>query len=1145
MKCKFCGHLFSQNTSISRIKWHLSGVKRRGVKICENVPEEVQDAARAAIDGPPEKINKNEAGSSNNEVTNAISAPAKEQNNEVMHLDMAQQEEAFSPGALERWMDSITDQEIESMLGRSSPEELLHDALETVPRTEMVQHLERGSSHERTSINQADEHQGDSSEPSDLLCLGIGRCYDQLCSTVNNDAMMNEVQNMVKVLAQSNAVHDCLAGDAGRIPVGVQGMEQGAGEDRICSHLEAENGMGNTGEEGSIQHVDRSFSPSRRTVDAHENRGEATQRIDLVNQSASFSMEEEEEDVEDNRGRLVQPGAGTSSSRGLKYNSSETRGDPIPPSSTKLVGRAFEENKNVIWSLLKDDKFSTIAIYGMGGVGKTTMLQHIHNELLERRGISHHIYWVTVSRDFSINRLQNLVATCLDLDLSREDDNLRRAVKLSKELVKKQKWIFILDDLWNTFMTTRSEKVCKQMNSQHKIKLKPLSEGEAWTMFMEKLGDDKALSPEVEQIAVDVARECAGLPLGIITVARSLRGVDDVHEWGNTLNKLSESKFKDMKDEVFRLLRFSYDQLDDLTLQHCLLYCALFPEDHLIERDVLINYLIDEGVMKGMRSRQAAFDEGHTMLKKLENVCLLESAHMNYDGSRRVKMHDLIRDMAIQIQQENSQVMVKAGVQLKELPDAEEWTENLVRVSLMWNQIEEIPSSHSPRCPNLSTLFLCDNIWLRFISDSFFLQLHGLKVLNLSRTGIKKLPDSISDLVSLTALLLSNCQFLRSVPSLRKLRALKRLDLFKTELRKMPQGMECLSNLWYLRLGSFGENGEKEFSSEVIPKLSHLQVFGSGPLITVKGKEVRCLRKLETLQCCFEGYSDFVEFLRSRVQTKSLSKYRIHVGLLDKYFEMFWEPSSRSKAIVLHNLSINGDGDFQVMFPNDIQDLDIINCTDAATLCDISSSIKYATKLEILRIGECNNMESLVLSSWFCSAPLPLPSSNSIFSGLKEFYLSKCKSMKKLFPLVLLPNLKNLEHLLVEDCEKMEEIIGTTDEEISSSSSSNPITKFILPKLRILRLKYLPELKSICGAKMICDSLEYITVHKCEKLKRIPICFPLLENGQPSRPPSLRRIAIRPKKWWETVVEWEHPNAKDVLLSFVHFPPIKTILNYR
>jgi disease resistance protein RPS2 len=1190
-------------------------VTRHGVKICEKVPEEVQDAARAAIDGPPEKRNKNEAGSSNNEVTNAISVPAKEQNNEVMHLDMAQQEEAFSPGALERWMDSITDQEIESMLGRSSPEELLHDALETVPRTEMVQHLERGSSHERTSINQADEHQGDSSEPSDLLCLGLGRCYDQLCSppvnndgmmdevpsinqpdesqgdsseptdvlclglgrcydqlcsTVSNDVMMNEVQNMVTVrtapvlqlLEQSNAVHHCLAGDAGRILVGVQGTEQGAGEDIICSHLEAANGMGNTGE-GSIQHVDRSFSPRRHTVDAHENRGEATQRIDLVNQSAgetvrqmnaisAFSMEEEE-DVEDNNGRLVQPGAGTSSSRGLKCNTSETRGDPIPPSSTKLVGRAFEENKNVICSLLMDDKSSIIAIYGMGGVGKTTILQHIHNELLERRDVSHSVYWVTVSRDFSINRLQNLVATCLDLDLSREDDNLRRAVKLSKELVKKEKWILILDDLWNSFelyvvgipvnlkgckliMTTRSEKVCKHMNSQHKIKLKPLSERESWTLFMEKFGDDKALSPEVEQLAVDVARECAGLPLGIITVARSLRGVHDLHEWRNTLKKLRESKFKDMEDEVFRLLRFSYDQLDDLTLQQCLLYCALFPEDHIIERDDLINYLIDEGIMKGMRSSQAAFDEGHTMLNKLENVCLLESAKKMFDGGRYVKMHDLIRDMAIQIQQENCQIMVKAGVQLKELPDAEEWTENLVRVSLMCNQIEKIPSSHSPRCPNLSTLFLCDNRLLRFISDSFFMQLHGLKLLNLSRTSIQKLPDSISDLVTLTTLLLSHCYSLRDVPSLRELRALKRLDLFKTELENMPQGMECLSNLWYLR---FGSNGKMEFPSGILPELSHLQVFVSSASIKVKGKELGCLRKLETLKCHFEGHSDFVEFLRSRDLTKSLSIYRIFVGLLDdEDYSVMWGTSSRRKIVVLSNLSINGDGDFQVMFPNDIQELDIIKCNDATTLCDISSVIMFATKLEILNIRKCSNMESLVLSSRFYSAPLPLPSSNCTFSGLKEFYFCNCMSMKKLLPLVLLPNLKNLEKLVVEECEKMEEIIGPTDEEISSSSS-NPITKFILPKLKSLRLKYLPELKSICGAKVICDSLEEIKVDTCEKLKRIPICLPLLENGQPSPPLSLQNIVAYPEEWWDSVVEWEHPNAKDVLLPFVRFRVIR------
>jgi len=75
---------------------------------------------------------------------------------------------------------------------------------------------------------------------------------------------------------------------------------------------------------------------------------------------------------------------------------------------------------------------------------------------------------------------------------------------------------------------------------------------------------------------------------------------------------------------VFKLLRFSYDRLGDLALQQCLLCCALFPEDHWIEREWLIGYLIDEGKIKGMRRKQATFDEGHTMLNKVKNICLLE-----------------------------------------------------------------------------------------------------------------------------------------------------------------------------------------------------------------------------------------------------------------------------------------------------------------------------------------------------------------------------------------------------------------------------------------------------------------------------------------------------------------------------------------
>jgi disease resistance protein RPS2 len=162
---------------------------------------------------------------------------------------------------------------------------------------------------------------------------------------------------------------------------------------------------------------------------------------------------------------------------------------------------------------------------------------------------------------------------------------------------------------------------------------------------------------------------------------------------------------------------------------------------------------------------------------------------------------------------------------------------------------------------------------------------------------------------------------LRHVPSLEKLKALKRLDLSGTwALEKMPQGMECLCNLKYLRMSGCGE---KEFPSGLLPKLSHLQVFVLEEWIpetnnreeeyvpiTVKGKEVGCLRKLESLECHFEGYSDYVEYLKSRDETKSLTTYKIGVGLLDNYYH----GDFRRKTIVLGNLSIDRDRDFQAMF---------------------------------------------------------------------------------------------------------------------------------------------------------------------------------------------------------------------------------------
>ncbi|GLT87467.1 hypothetical protein SLE2022_055490 [Rubroshorea leprosula] len=123
----------------------------------------------------------------------------------------------------------------------------------------------------------------------------------------------------------------------------------------------------------------------------------------------------------------------------------------------------------------------------------------------------------------------------------------------------------------------------------------------------------------------------------------------------------------------------------------------------------------------------------------------------------------------------------------------------------------------------------------------------------------------------------------------------------------------------------------------------------------------------------------------------------------------------------------------------------------------------------------------------------------------------------------------------------MEEIIGSDTKE--EGKEREIIKKLILPKLKGLDLRNLPALKSLCSRRtiMVCEILEFITILNCNGLKRIPLYLPLVDNAQPSPPPSLKRIRVIPQEWWESL-EWAHPNAKDVLRHMVQFDCDKFML---
>ncbi|KAL5759039.1 hypothetical protein ACOSP7_021650 [Xanthoceras sorbifolium] len=527
-----------------------------------------------------------------------------------------------------------------------------------------------------------------------------------------------------------------------------------------------------------------------------------------------------------------------------KGNSFNTLVIDAPPSAgiilptTPLVGETTaKKNMEEIWRHLMDKEIKNVGIFGMGGIGKTTIMTHINNRLIEENKFDH-VIWVTISQTLDLVEVQNGIANSLKKHLSSIKDQKARAGELLS-MLRGERFVLILDDIWDVIqleelgipeptkengcklvITTRSLDVCRSMKCKT-VEVKPLSENEALDLFFEKAELDISKVPTLKETAELVVKQCAGLPLAIVTIASSLKGEEDIREWTNAISELT-NKVRSIKvrdDEVFVRLKFSFDRLKDEKIQRCFLYCALYPEDHDIPKTELVDYWIAEGLVEEMDNLQATEDRAHIMIKRLVNNCLLLES-INRRERSCVKVHDVVRDMVLRyITSESPLFMVKAGLKLKELPSGQHWKENLDKVSLMNNFISEIPSSISPKCPILSTLFLQYNP-LESIPESFFSQMHGLMILNLSGTEIKSLPNSISELTSLTALLLNNCYRLKQIPSLAKLQALQILDLGFTAMNEVPTGLEMLTNLTNLDLYSTELHN---IPAGIFPKLCRLQ----------------------------------------------------------------------------------------------------------------------------------------------------------------------------------------------------------------------------------------------------------------------------------------------------------------------------------
>ncbi|KAK3439989.1 hypothetical protein EUGRSUZ_B00330 [Eucalyptus grandis] len=559
---------------------------------------------------------------------------------------------------------------------------------------------------------------------------------------------------------------------------------------------------------------------------------------------------------------------------------------PPPPVLTmpmdETVGLDISFNK--VWKWLVDEKeIGVIGLYGTGGVGKTTLMKRINKDLMGANHGFEVVIWVVVSRQVKEDNIRDIIRKRLNIEDKTwggwsQDERVHHLL----ERLTQKKFVLLIDDVWKTLnlskigvplpclenrskviFTTRSEEVCRQMRANKTHKVRCLTLEEALGLFKNNVGISTThFDPEIQELAKNIVLECKGLPLALVTVGRAMASKDNPSEWRHALTTLRSRphKLQGMEEDVYHILKFSYDNLGNATQQACFLYCCCFPEDYPIIIDNLIELWIGEGLLGDTSDVYHKRDEGASILGDLKRACLLESGPYNVYERATVKMHDVIRDMATWIARDHGQRENKLLVIENEKDMSAEmiskWRE-AEKVSIWGNLITNINRA-PPVCSQLETLFvrktrvglvprgffesmtaclkvldLSDNK----IIDSFpeeICNLISLEHLNLSSTCIVKLPKEIKNLTRLRCLLFDN-RYIPYTSILIPTGAIASLplnvfSLWQCSLDKEEKVVEELGNMQYLT----------DLSIKVQKSFSVLKIFQSLQ---------RCIRRVYITNC--------------------------------------------------------------------------------------------------------------------------------------------------------------------------------------------------------------------------------------------------------------------------------------------------------
>ncbi|XP_027337076.1 TMV resistance protein N-like [Abrus precatorius] len=291
-----------------------------------------------------------------------------------------------------------------------------------------------------------------------------------------------------------------------------------------------------------------------------------------------------------------------------------------------------------------------VGIWGMGGLGKTTIAKAIYNEIHLKFG----------DRCF----LENIREVCKDdkgqIHLQEQllSDILKTKVKIhsiamgittiEKRLCGKRALI-VLDDVTKfeqlkslcgnckwigqgsvIIITTRDVRLLKVLKVDYVYKMEEMDENESLELFSWHAFREASPREDFTELSRNVVAYCGGLPLALEVLGSYLFERTE-QEWKSVLSKLETNP----NDQVQEKLRISFDGLrdqmeKDIFLDIC---CFFIGKDRAYVTDIL---------------------NGCGLHADIGITVLIERSLIKIEKNNKLGMHDLLRDMGREIVRESS-----------------------------------------------------------------------------------------------------------------------------------------------------------------------------------------------------------------------------------------------------------------------------------------------------------------------------------------------------------------------------------------------------------------------------------------------------------------------------------------------------------